>query len=68
GEVELSNLQYIGSYESPAAGHLGAVKGKESEVRLKGEFANMFLRVMPLHDEAELEVLGCISILNTVRE
>lgn len=49
------------------AAHLGALDGKESGVRLEGEFANMFLRVIPLTDESS-EVMGCISILNTVGE
>jgi len=47
------------------AAHLAAIAGKESEVRLAGEFSNMFLRVIPLRDENE-EVMGCISILNRV--
>jgi len=47
------------------AAHLAAIDGKESEVRLRGEFANMFLRVIPLSDEAG-ENMGCISILNSV--
>lgn len=47
------------------AAHLNALEGKDSEQRLTGEFANMFLRVMPLLDEHG-EVLGCISILNVV--
>jgi len=47
------------------AAHLAAIDGKESEVRLQGEFANMFLRVIPLSDEAG-ENMGCISILNSV--
>ncbi len=47
------------------AAHLGAIAGRETEVRLQGEFANMFLRVIPLPDEAG-ESMGCISILNTV--
>src|SRR5687767_5913517 len=55
--------------EHPAlAAHLAAVDGIETEVRLKGEFANMFLRVVPLRDETDEEVMGCISILNTVGE
>ena len=55
--------------EHPAiAAHLMAVAGVESEGRLTGEFANMFLRVMPLRDEGEKDVMGCISILNTVGE
>jgi DNA-binding CsgD family transcriptional regulator len=47
------------------AAHLSALNGSEAEVRLQGEFANMFLRVSPLADEAG-EVMGCISILNSV--
>ena len=47
------------------AAHLDALNGIESSVRLVGEFSNMFLRVIPLLDESQ-EVMGCISILNTV--
>ena len=47
------------------AAHLAALKGIETEVRLKGEFANMLLRAIPLRDEAG-EIMGCISILNSV--
>jgi DNA-binding CsgD family transcriptional regulator len=47
------------------AAHLGALKGAQTGVRLEGEFANMFLRVIPLLDEAN-EIMGCISILNGV--
>lgn len=47
------------------AAHLKGIDGVESEVRLTGEFSNMTLRVVPLHDEAG-ESLGCISILNSV--
>jgi len=51
---------------SPAvSAHLEALEGTGSEVRLEGEFANMFLRVQPLSDELG-EIMGCISILNTV--
>jgi len=49
------------------AAHLAAMTGTEVEVRLDGEFANMFLRVIPLSDEAG-EAMGCISILNSVGE
>ena len=49
------------------AAHLAALAGKQSEMRLNGEFSNMFLRVMPLPDEAG-EVMGCISILNSAGE
>lgn len=45
--------------------HLAAVNGIETEVRLTGEFENMFLRAIPLLDESG-ESLGCISILNSV--
>ncbi len=52
--------------ENPAvSAHLAALKGVESEVRLTGEFSNMFLRVIPLKDEND-EIMGCISILNSV--
>jgi hypothetical protein len=49
------------------AAHLAAIDGTESEVRLEGDYANMFLRVIPLKDEGG-HVLGCISILNSVGE
>ena len=47
------------------AAHIAAVNGTETEVRLSGEFGNMFLRTIPLRDESG-ESLGCISILNSV--
>src|SRR5579862_1127490 len=49
------------------AAHLRAMAGQETEVRLEGEFGNMFLRVSPLLDEAG-EAMGCVSILNSVGE
>jgi hypothetical protein len=49
------------------AAHLAAIEGQESELRLMGEFGNMFLRVIPLVDEPG-EIMGCISILNSVGE
>jgi DNA-binding CsgD family transcriptional regulator len=52
--------------ENPGvAAHLKALKGKGSEIRLGGEFENMFLRVVPLPDETGA-IMGCISILNHV--
>ena len=50
------------------AAHLAALEGTENETRLQGEFANMLLRVVPLRDETGDEVLGCISILNQLRQ
>lgn len=47
------------------AAHLSAMQGRENEVRLTGEFANMLLRVNPLADEAG-DIMGCVSILNIV--
>ncbi len=47
------------------AAHLTAIHGSECEVRLTGEFENLFLRVLPLTDEAG-DVMGCISILNGI--
>lgn len=49
----------------PVAAHLDALKGKETTVRLKGEFSNMILRAIPVHDESQ-EIMGCIGILNYV--
>jgi DNA-binding CsgD family transcriptional regulator len=49
------------------AAHLGALAGKQTETRLRGDFSNMVLRVVPLPDEAG-DVIGCISILNHVGE
>lgn len=52
--------------EHPAiACHLEALKGNDCSERLQKEFANMTLRVTPLPDEHG-EIMGCISILNTV--
>ena len=48
------------------AAHISALDGKETSLRLSGEFSKMFLRVVPLKDEADSDVIGCISILNTV--
>ena len=47
------------------AAHLGALAGSASSLRLSGEFAGMFLRVLPLADEVG-EVICCISILTSV--
>lgn len=49
------------------AAHLSALEGEEVGIRLQGEFANMFLRAIPLLDESN-EVMGCVSILNRVGE
>ncbi len=47
----------------PVAAHLAALKGKETSIRLKGEFSNVVLRALPLRDEAQA-IIGCIGILN----
>lgn len=47
--------------------HRSALEGNQTEIRLNGEFENMFLRVIPLRDEAD-EVMGCVSILNRIGE
>jgi DNA-binding CsgD family transcriptional regulator len=47
--------------------HLRAVEGEEGEVSLDGYFDGMCLRVVPLYDDGDNEVLGCISILNEAR-
>jgi len=46
------------------AAHLRALAGSASSLRLNSEFANMFLKVLPLSDEAGA-VSGCISILSS---
>lgn len=54
-------------HNTAVAAHLGALDGRETEVRLTGEFANMHLRVIPLNDEAG-DIMGCVSVLNSVGE
>jgi DNA-binding CsgD family transcriptional regulator len=49
----------------PVAAHLAALKGKETTVRLEGEFSNMVLKALPVHDESQ-EIMGCIGIMNYV--
>ena len=53
------------SNDLAVAAHLAALSGEERTVRLEGEFSQMFLRVAPLSDEAG-EIVGCVSILNSV--
>lgn len=50
---------------APIAAHLDALKGKETTLRLTGEFSKMLLRVIPLRDEAE-GVIGCIGVMNYI--
>jgi DNA-binding CsgD family transcriptional regulator len=49
----------------PVAAHLNALKGKETTVRLEGEFGNMILKALPVFDESQ-EIMGCIGIMNYV--
>lgn len=49
----------------PVAAHLAALKGKETTVRLEGEFSNMILKALPVKDESH-EIMGCIGIMNYV--
>lgn len=51
----------------PIAAHLGALKGKETTLRLDGEFSQMIMRALPLRDEAQ-EIMGTIGIMNYVGE
>lgn len=44
--------------------HAEAIDGAETEIHLKGDFAHLVLRTMPLRDEDE-EVIGCIGILSS---
>jgi DNA-binding CsgD family transcriptional regulator len=49
----------------PIAAHIGALTGRETNVRLGGEFDNMLLRALPLFDESH-EIIGTIGIMNYV--
>lgn len=49
------------------AAHLCGLAGSASEQRLSGEFADMFLIVLPVADESG-DVICCISILKSVSE
>jgi DNA-binding CsgD family transcriptional regulator len=51
----------------PVAAHLDALSGKESTLRLEGEFSNMILQALPLRDEGQ-DIIGCIGIMNYVYE
>lgn len=51
----------------PVAAHLAALNGKETTVRLQGEFSKMILKALPVCDES-LEVMGCIGIMNYVED
>ena len=53
--------------DKAVAAHLAALQGKEASLQLEGEFAKLFLRVIPLRDESN-DIVGCISILNMVGE
>lgn len=49
----------------PVAAHLQALEGKESVVRLGGQFSNMVLHALPLRDEDDA-IIGAIGIMNYV--
>ncbi len=64
-------VQQIFKTDDPAhpaiAAHLKALRGEESVQRLTGEFHQLSLRVQPLRDETDPElIVGCISVLNGV--
>lgn len=51
----------------PIAAHLDALSGKQTVIRLKGEFGNAVLRAMPMKATSENdEIIGCIGIMNIV--
>lgn len=51
----------------PIAAHLDALAGKETSIRLTGEFGNMVLRAIPMESTSENhEVIGCVGIMNVV--
>jgi hypothetical protein len=47
--------------------HKEALKGKETEVNLVGEFKDMYLRVLPLKEDSG-EIIGTVAIVNTVKQ
>ncbi len=49
----------------PVKAHLDALKGKETTVRLQGEFSKMILKALPVQDEGQ-QIMGCIGIMNYV--
>jgi DNA-binding CsgD family transcriptional regulator len=51
----------------PVAAHLAALKGKDTTVRLEGEFNKMILKALPVRDEAQ-EIMGAIGIMNYIGE
>lgn len=51
----------------PVAAHVDALNGKETTLRLKGEYSKMLLKALPLLDESH-EIIGCIGIMNYVGE
>ncbi len=51
----------------PIAAHLAALDGKETTLRLEGEFKNMILKALPLRDESQ-DIMGSIGIMNYVGE
>ena len=53
----------------PVAAHLAALQGKETNIRLEGEFGNMILRALPMKDgDDHQDIMGCIGIMNVVGE
>jgi len=53
----------------PIKAHFDALEGKESNIRLQGEFSNMILRALPMKDGDEMnEIIGCIGIMNVAGE
>lgn len=49
----------------PVAAHLDALSGKETTLRLHGEYEKMLLKALPLHDEAQ-QIIGTIGIMNYI--
>ena len=51
----------------PIAAHIFALQGRESNIRLEGEFKNMVLRALPMKDgDDHHDIVGCIGIMNVV--
>jgi hypothetical protein len=65
GKTVYEIFKSIDPKHPPIAAHLAALKGKESNIRLKGQFKNMYLNTIPMKDEHG-QVIGCIGIMNVL--
>lgn len=67
GKTVYEIFKTVDPLSPPIAAHLGALNGKESTVRLSGEFNKMILTAQPLLEESGA-IMGTIGIMNYVGE